>query len=117
MIKQNIVAEKQPEYVWAALSSEEKTDLYKRWQQLGWSQSRFCKKYGLPLDMFNDWCKQMGEIKQSDFCEVTLATPARSEVMTVELSFSNQITARIQANEHQFGFLLREMLHATSIIR
>jgi len=117
MIKQDMVTEIQPEYVWAALSSDEKTELYKRWKQLGWSQGRFCKKHGLPLDIFNDWCKQMEEISSSDFCEVTLATPPQSGVMTVELTFSNQVTARIQANEHQFGFLLREMLHATSIIR
>lgn len=50
MNKQGIVTEMQPEYVWSALSSEEKTDLYKRWKQLGWSQGRFCKKQGLPLD-------------------------------------------------------------------
>jgi hypothetical protein len=117
MIKQGMVTEKQPENIWASLSAEEKSDLYERWKQLGWSQGRFCKKHGLPLDMFNGWCKQMEGMQQSDFCEVTLATPTRSDVMTVELTFSNQITARIQANEQQFGFLLREMLHATSIIR
>lgn len=117
MIKQDMLTEIQPEYVWAALSTEERADLYKQWKQVGWSQGRFCKKHGLPLDIFNDWCKQM-EVKQpSDFCEVSWTPPLQSEVMTVELTFSNQVTARIQANEQQFGFLLREMLHATSIIR
>ncbi len=117
MIKQDIVTEIQPEYVWAALSAEEKADLYKRWKQVGWSQGRFCKKHGLPLDTFNDWCKQMEVKEPSDFCEVSWTTPPQSEVMTVELTFSNQVSARIQASERQFGFLLREMLNATSIIR
>jgi len=117
MIKQGMVTEIQPEYVWAALSSKEKAELYERWKQLGWSQGRFCKKNGLPLDVFNDWCKQMEEKQASDFCEVSWATTPQSEVMTVELTFSNQVSARIQANERQFGFLLREMLNATSIIR
>ena len=117
MIKNDMVTEIQPAYVWTALSSKEKAELYKRWKQLGWSQGRFCKKNGIPLDIFNDWCNKMEGTSSSNFCELTLATPPQSEVMTVELTFSNQITARIQANEHQFGFLLREMLHATSIIR
>ena len=112
-----MITERQPENVWSALSSSEKTDLYNQWKKLGCSQGRFCKKHGLPLDIFSDWCKQM-EVKQpSDFCEVSWATSPEGEEMTVELTFSNQVTARIQANEHQFGFLLREMLHATSIIR
>jgi len=117
MNKQGMVTEVHPKYVWSALSSEERTERYKQWKQLGWSQGRFCKKHGLPLDIFNDWCKQKEEKESSDFCELTWAAPPQSEVMTVELTFSNQVSARIQANERQFGFLLREMLSATSIIR
>ncbi len=112
-----MVTEIQPTNVWGALSVADKTDLYNQWRQLGWSQGRFCKKHDLPLDLFNDWCKNM-EVKQpSGFFEVSLAAPLQSEAMTVELTFANHVTARIEANEHQFGFLLREMLHATSIIR
>jgi hypothetical protein len=53
------------------------------------------------------------------FCEIELMQPAQPSnmMMTVELSFPNQIKARIEANEQQFALLLREMLHATSTIR
>jgi hypothetical protein len=33
MIKNDMVTERQSKYVWAALSSEEKADLYKRWKR------------------------------------------------------------------------------------
>ena len=55
----------------------------------------------------------------SGFCEIEVMKPKRLSpaVMTVELCFPNQITARIEAHEQQFAFLIREVLHATSIVR
>ena len=54
MIKNDMVTEIQPAYVWTALSSKEKAELYKRWKQLGWSQGRFCKKNGISVSMKHD---------------------------------------------------------------
>lgn len=117
MNQQNIMTETAPYEAWGALNLEEKTDFYQKWKQLGWSQGRFCKKYNLPLDGFNGWCQEMQAQQRPGFSEITCSGMPHSALMTVELSFSSQVTARIHTSEHQFGFLLREVLHATSIAR
>jgi hypothetical protein len=117
MNQQSMMTEVAPTQAWGSLSCEEKTHLYQRWKHLGWSQGRFCKKYNLPLDGFSVWCQEIEAQQRSGFSKVTWTAPPQNELMTVELSFSNQVTARIQVSEHQFGFLLQEVLHATSIAR
>lgn len=104
-------------------SLEEKTRLYREWKSTGWSQTRFCRKHNISLDTFIEWSWQVKNQPASHFCEVQ-PIPARPivgeviiEAMTVELSFPNKVTARIQANEHQFVVLLREVLNAASVIR
>jgi hypothetical protein len=105
-------------------SLEEKTRLYLEWKSTGWSQTRFCRKHKIPLDIFIEWSRQVKTQQESHFCEVQPIPahhPEPSEVtiegMTIELAFPNKITARIQANEHQFVVLLREVLNAASIVR
>lgn len=102
---------------------EEKTRLYAEWKGTGWSQTRFCKKYNIPLNTFIKWSWQVRAQPESHFCEVKpiISQPMIREVvveaMTVDLAFPNKVTARIQANEHQFVVLLREVLNAASVIR
>ena len=104
-------------------SLEEKTRLYQEWKSTGWSQTRFCRKHSIPLNIFIEWSWQVKKQPTSHFCEVQpissrpIASEAIIETMTVELAFPNKVTARIQANEHQFVVLLREVLNAASIIR
>lgn len=123
----------QPE-IWDELSLEERVWFYKRWKRARWSQIKFCTKHRLPLEKFRAFCKEMEsclieeEVANqpgcsaqdlSGFCEIEVMKPKRLSpaVMTVELCFPNQITARIEAHEQQFAFLIREVLHATSIVR
>jgi hypothetical protein len=121
--------------MWDQFSFEEKVWFYQSWRRAKSSQIKFCAKHHLPLEEFREWCKEMdrcsheeGEDMElmhshlptpSGFCEVALMQPAQpaSMMMTVELSFPNQVKARIEAHEQQFALLLREMLHATSTIR
>lgn len=122
--------------IWDELSQEERIWFYKRWKRARWGQSKFCTKHRLSLEKFRIFCKEMDSCLKpeeeegaeptffstpdsSDFCEVELARPAQRSpaVMSIELCFPNQIKARIEACEQQFGFLLREVLHATSIVR
>lgn len=101
------------------LSWEKKIELCKQWKRTGLSKNRFCKKHGLSLDEFHEWCNDLDQQKTSNLCELKLkrvSSPIH-EPMVIELAFGHQVTARIQASEHQFGFLLQEVLHATSIIR
>lgn len=104
-------------------SLEEKTRLYWEWKSSGWSQTRFCRKHNISLDTFIEWSLQVKNQPVSHFCEIQpipvlpIAGEAVIEAMTVELAFPNKVTARIQANEHQFVVLLREVLNAASVIR
>lgn len=124
----------QPE-IWDELSLEERVWFYKRWKRARWSQVKFCTKHRLPLEKFREFCKEIESClieedkianqpgypaqDSSGFCEIELMKPAplSPTVMTLELCFPNQIKARIEADEQQFAFLLKEMLHATSIVR
>lgn len=117
MNQQGLMTGVAPTQSWASLSSEEKTYFYQQWKHLGWSQGRFCRKHNLPLDGFSVWCQELEAQQRPGFFEVTLSPLSQNELMTVELSFSNQVTARIQTSEQQFGFLLREVLYATSAAR
>lgn len=121
--------------IWNQISFEEKVWFYQSWKRSKSSQIKFCTKHHLPIDEFGEWCKQMERCSMeesesvnplecslqttTDFCEIALMQPPQpaNMMMTVELSFPNQIKARIEAHEQQFAFLLREMLHATSIVR
>lgn len=122
--------------IWDELSQEERIWFYKRWKRARWGQSKFCTKHRLSLEKFRLFCKEMESCLKpeeeksadqslfstsdsSDFCEVELTQPAQRALamMTIELCFPNQIKARIEACEQQFGLLLREVLHATSIVR
>jgi hypothetical protein len=121
--------------LWNQLSFEEEVWFYQSWKRAKWSQIRFCTKHHLPLEEFREWCKDMDRVSvdkhesvmplhstlqtATDFCEVELMHPEQpaNSTMTLELSFPNQIKVRIEAHEQQFAFLLKEMLHATSIVR
>ena len=100
-------------------SIEEKTRLYTEWKNTGWGQTRFCRKHNIPLDTFIKWSWEVRAVASSSFCEVQPISQSlvTDSSMMVELSFPNKVTARIEANEQQFVLLLREVLHASSVIR
>jgi len=105
------------------LSWKEKVAICEEWKRSGLSKQLFCGQRGISEATFYGWCKRLWpKPSKSNLCPVSIiadpkSIPVKSEPITLEVIFPNAIIARVKATEGQFGFLLRELLDATSVIR
>lgn len=106
-----------------SLTWPEKEELCKEWQRSGLSKTKFCSQRNINVSTFAGWCKKLwGGISP---IEKNLLSPVKvtgmkdnaSESIVLEVSFPNTVMARVTATPQQFGFLLRELIDATAIIR
>ncbi len=104
---------------------EEKVNICKQWQLSGLSMSKFCAQQSIALATFSGWCARLWPSRRKlpeKLCPVQIIQPqnhpeTQSQAMAVELNFPHSITARINATDKQFVFLLRELLDATTTVR
>ena len=102
------------------LSWQEKTNLCELWKTSGLSKNLFCKKYNLRLSTFCGWCKRLWSPKQSEgLCQVAMVkslnkVPIDASKIVIEVDFPNQISARINLQEHQVLCLLQGLIHAAT---
>jgi len=110
----------------AKLSWDDKVSICKQWQHSGLSMSKFCAQKKLALATFSGWCVRLWPSRsktKSKLCEVTITEPrctaavAEKPSVTIEVLFPQEVTARIKANRDQIGFLLQELLYATTAAR
>jgi hypothetical protein len=104
------------------LSWEEKVELCKRWKESGLNKSEFCKKQGLTLPTFCEWCNRVWP--RSKKPEKSSMMPVRvikqeeiEQQIVVEISLSNQATAKISLPMTSIGRLIQELCHATATLR
>jgi hypothetical protein len=104
------------------LSWEEKVELCKRWKESGLNKSKFCKKQGIALPTFCEWCNRVwpGEDNKMKrkMIPVRIVTKQETEQqVVVELSLPNQSTAKISLPLSSIGNLIKELCYATATIR
>jgi len=110
----------------AKLSWDDKVSICKQWKHSGLSMSKFCAQKKLALATFSGWCVRLwpsrSKTKSNKLCEVTITEPqcvaaAKKPSVTIEVLFPQAVTARIEATGDQIGFLLQELLYATTTAR
>ena len=108
------------------LNWDEKVDLCQQWQASGLSMNKFCNQKNIAISTFSGWCSRLWPYKnkKSKLCEVAItnqnniaAMDLAPMLMTIELSFGHNITARVEARDGQIRLLLQELVHATTTIR
>ena len=57
------------------LNWEEKVELCNRWKESGLNKSQFCKKQGIPLPTFCEWCNRVWA--RQDISTHSKLTPVR----------------------------------------
>ena len=104
---------------------DEKVSLCQQWQTSGLSIRKFCEEKNLAVSTFNGWCTRLWSSKRkSKLCEVQITNPKRATTMpsestpiVIEIALGNSVTARVEAIGNQVGFLLQELVHATTTLR
>ena len=104
------------------LTWEEKSAICDEWANSGISKQEFCHNKCLATGTFYGWCARRWPNKSNvTLYPVGVANAGnfscKTESLLVELSFPNDVRARITATDKQFGFLLRELCHATTATR
>jgi transcription initiation factor TFIID subunit TAF12 len=106
----------------ANLSWEDKVELCNRWKESGLNKSQFCKKYGLSITTFCEWCNRVWS--RSKKTKAPSMTPVRvinkqeiEQQVVVELLLSNQATAKMSVPMTSIGKLIQELCYATATIR
>lgn len=107
------------------LSREEKQALCEKWKVSGLSRSAFCRREGLAIATFCTWCRkhwpESVAVKEPHLRQVTVREPEAQryvdELLFIEVCFPNEIVARIKVVAPQLGSVLKELVHATTIIR
>ncbi len=104
------------------LNWDAKESICKQWRSSGLSMTKFCAQKKLAPATFSGWCPRLWPKHESKLSPIQIIPPysqseSTSKSLVIELSFAGTVTARIEATNNQLGFLLRELLHATTTIR
>lgn len=104
------------------LSWEEKVELCKRWKGSGLNKSQFCKKQGIPVPTFCEWCNRVWP--RTDKQIHPKLTPVRivnkeetDQQVVVELLLPNQAIAKMSIPLSSIGRLIKELCYATPTVR
>ena len=107
------------------LSWEEKASICKKWQESGLNRREFCQQENLSIPTFNAWCRRLWP-KESEETENFYPIHLREsqqpleespKTIIIDLLLPQSVTARVQASNSQFRFLIQELLHATATIQ
>jgi hypothetical protein len=101
------------------LSWEEKVELCNRWKESGLNKSQFCKKHGLALPTFCEWCNRVWPRTKK---QTSTLTPVRivnkqekkeEQQIVVELSLPNQAKVKMSLPLSSIGRLIQELCHGS----
>lgn len=103
----------------------EKEELCKAWHRSGLSKQGFCAQKNINISTFAGWCSRFNsetpQLSGNLLCPINITDIKVSmpiaEPIVLEISFPNAITAKVKATVGQFSHLLREIMHATAVIR
>lgn len=104
------------------LSWEEKVELCKRWKESGLNKSDFCKKQGIPLPTFCEWCNRVWpKTEKQNLAKLTpvriVSHQEKETQVVVELLLPNQAIAKISLPLSSIGSLIKELCYATTTVR
>lgn len=119
----NPVTEKD-EHKWLDLNFSQKQWHYKEWRRKHIGQRKYCEQNELPIASFREWCKEYYQESKSQgegFCELKLPSMTNIESrvgdVTLTLCFPNETKAELRAGTLQISAILKELIHATTILR
>lgn len=101
------------------LGWEEKVELCNRWKESGLNKSQFCKRHGLALPTFCEWCNRVWPRTKK---QTSALTPVRiidkqerieDQQIVVELSLSNQAIVKMRLPLSSIGRLIQELRHGS----
>ena len=104
------------------LTWEEKKIICEQWKQSGKSKAQFCKEEGISFQTFWGWCNRLWP--DAKLPSRPGLTPVRvidklpmEPLIEVEVLISNQATLKMSLPLSSLGKLIKELYHATAIIR